>query len=124
MGRGIAVRLVDASVVRGDPPLPDRAHLTALAACDQSIDAGETVWLLFQLRGYTIEPGLTVAFVIEGPDGVGRERALRALDALPATDTVRPPSAKQVATPAWPLLIWLLAALVVLRNIRARAPTL
>lgn len=120
-GRGIAVRLVDVSVVRGDPPLPDRAHLTALGACDQSIDTGERVWLLYELKGYTIPSGLTAAFVIEGSDGVGRARASRALDGLPATDTVPQAAANEHATAAWPFLTWLVAAIVVLRHTRARA---
>lgn len=114
-GNGISVHLDGVTRVLGDPPMSAVASLTMGDVCEQVADSGETVWLLYGLRGLDLPKGLTVAFVVDGPDGVGREAANAALAALPATEMATTPPArpKAMAMPGL-LVVWLLSFLAVL----------
>lgn len=85
-------------------------------SCEQSIDPGETIWMLHDLESQVIPGTFTVGFVIEGPDGLGRERALAALAVPPATDTVTPTI--ETRLPEWPalLFVWLVSVFVAVRG--------
>lgn len=118
-GHGLRVRLDDITRVLGDPPLTARASLTMGDVCYQSADPGETVWLLYGMERLDIPKGLTLAFVVEGPDGVGREAARAALAALPATDVA--PSASQARPIPFAglslLVVWLASFLAVFTSL-------
>ena len=87
MGRGMEVELADVRRVAGRPDLVTEAVLMAGVVCEQSIDVGETVWLLYDVGDLEILPTLTIAYVVVGPDAVSDEDRLWAIGALPDTST-------------------------------------
>ena len=80
--------VTDAEVVRGNPTLPFKVNAAAGLPCDQSADVGETILLLYDIRG--AEPPITIPnfYVITGPDALTaavRRDGLRTT--APPTDT-------------------------------------
>jgi hypothetical protein len=105
IGRGIEVELGDARPISGQPDLVSQASLTAGAICEQSIDAGETVWLLYEVGDLEIPPTLTIAYVVDGPDAVSHDDRRWALGVLPDTSTESSSPPRGAGGP------WLLVAL-------------
>ena len=72
--------------IRGDPPAVPRLHAVAGAICDQSADAGETVLVVFDIRGGQYPYPLPLFYVVAGSDALSPGVVAGALAALPSTD--------------------------------------
>lgn len=74
-------------ILRGDPPDTPHLHTVAGAICDQVADAGETVLLLFNVRGGQYPYPLPLFYVVAGSDALSPGDVAGALAAIPSTDT-------------------------------------
>jgi hypothetical protein len=126
MGRGIEVELADVRRISGRPDLITDAVLMAGMTCDQSIDVGETVWLLYEVGDLEILPTLTIAYVVEGPDAVSDAERRRALGVLPDTSTEPSSRPRGGGSPSLLVALWLLAFVMVVWRLplRRRPPLL
>jgi hypothetical protein len=80
--------VTDAKVVRGDPALPFRISAAAGLPCEQVADAGETILILYDIRGG--KPPITIAtyYVVSGPDALSATVLRDGLGSTaPPTDT-------------------------------------
>ncbi len=83
--------ITDAKVVRDDPPLSLSVNTAAGLPCDQVADKGETIMLIYDVRGDSIR--VPLYYVVEGRDALsaaviahGLRTAAPSTDALPPTD--------------------------------------
>ena len=79
--------LSDPRVIRGSPPLESEVHAVAGLICDQHVDVGETVMLVFDVTGLEWANPLPLAYVIDGADALDPKVVSSALAAVPPTDT-------------------------------------
>jgi len=75
-------------ILRGDPPDAPHLHTVAGAICDQVADAGETVLLLFDVRGGPYPYPLPLFYVVDGSDALSPGDVVGAFGAIPSTDAV------------------------------------
>jgi hypothetical protein len=54
----------------GDPPPFTQIHLVAGLVCDQSADPGETIVVLYDIRGAEVPYPLPLYYVVAGPDAL------------------------------------------------------
>lgn len=115
--------LSEVEVLRGEPPADLHLHAVAGAICEQSADAGETILLLFDVRGDGYVYPLPLFYVVDGPDALAPGAVVAALRALPASDTagVDPGSFPWTGSPGLPAMLvagfgGLLVAFRCLRN--------
>ena len=93
----IDVSITNLVALRGDPPRPRRVHAVIGAVCEQSVDAGETAIILFDVRGGPYSYPYPLVYIVEGPDALATADVAAVLASLPATDTTLGPVP---ATPA------------------------
>lgn len=79
--------LSEPRVIRGSPPLESEVHAVAGLICDQHVDVGETVMLVFDVTGLEWANPLPLAYVIDGADALDPKVVSSALAAVPPTDT-------------------------------------
>ena len=103
-------------VVQGDPPTSSRINAVAGDPCEQTPDAGETIVLLFDIRGDPVGGRWPFFYVVEGPDALDPTVVSDALENLPATDTasLAAQPSTNLAAPLLPALIAAAVGLVVI----------
>ena len=74
-------------VIQGDPPTSLRINSVAGVPCEQTADPGETIVLLFDIRGDPVGENWPFFYVVEGSDALNPKVVSDALARLPATDT-------------------------------------
>ena len=111
-------------VVRGDPEYENPLHAVMAAICEQSAEAGETVVILFDVRGGDYPFPIPLVYVTSGSDALDPQVLADGLAALPATDSEPTYAAP---TPASGLIgaavlagAWLIGLLVVARRFARR----
>lgn len=88
----IDLRLSAQEALRGDPPRDDEIHSAIGAVCEQDVDAGEMVIVVFDVRGGEYPYPLPLIYVVDGDDALEPGVVAAALDALPASDSVASPN--------------------------------
>jgi hypothetical protein len=85
-------------VLRGDPPLRLAVNSAAGLPCDQVADRGETVLLIYDVRGVT--GGVPLYYVIDGPDALNAAVTAHGLrPTAPPTDALPPADRRPAGTP-------------------------
>jgi hypothetical protein len=111
-------------VLRGDPPLATKVHAALGLVCDQQAHLGDTVILVFDVRGGTDPYPLPLAYVVTGPDALDAAVVSNALNDLPATDTAAGMAPRHAELPSpiasIPILAGLLTFVLALRPLRRR----
>lgn len=79
------VVISDAAVVRGDPPLDHSVNAAAGLPCEQVADTGETIMLIYDVRGQPVH--VPLYYVVEGQDALSAAVVASALATTPQTDT-------------------------------------
>lgn len=93
--------VTDAKVVRGDPTLPFKVTAVAGLPCDQVADAGETIVILYDIRGAEPPVIYPTYYVVSGPD------ALSAAVVRDVLGPMAPPTDAEPSTgPRAPLVDW------------------
>ena len=94
--------VTDAKVVRGDPTLPFKVNAAAGLPCDQVADAGETVLILYDIRGRQPAIAVPTFYVVSGPDALSATVLRDGLrPTAPSTDTVPSRTGLQTAPFDW-----------------------
>ncbi len=94
-----------AQALRGDPPTALRLHAVAGAICEQSADVGESIVVLFDVRGGQYPYPLPLFYVVDGPDALDANAVAAAFGELPATDTVAHDTIGASTEPGWAALV-------------------
>lgn len=105
--------VTDVKVVRGNPTLPFRVTAVAGLPCDQVADAGETILILYDIRG--LEPSVVypMYYVVSGPDALSAA-AVRDVLGPTAPPTDADPSIADSPTPSdWSAVAILASAFAV-----------
>ena len=88
------------SVIRGEPVSVPMIHAVAGAICEQSADPGETVLVLFDIRGGNPPYPWPLFYVVDGTDALSASVVSDGLSTTPATDTAVTPASRP-ATDWW-----------------------
>ena len=100
------------TVLRGDPPLASNVHAAVGLVCDQQVAVGDTMILVFDVRGGAEPYPLPLAYVVAGPSALDAAVVSDALNALPATDTAAGLGPRQAGSPSPIALAAILAGLL------------
>lgn len=98
-------------VVQGDPPTSLRINSVAGVPCEQTADPGETIVVLFDIRGDPVAQHWPIFYVVKGPDALDPDVVSDALARMPATDTASLGAHPSTKTPS-PLVPALIAAAI------------
>lgn len=100
--------VTEAKVVRGEPTLPFRVTAVAGLPCDQVADAGETILILYDIRGAEPPVIYPTYYVVSGPDALSAA-VVRDVLGPTAPPTDADPS---IAGPRAPLVDWTFLAVL------------
>lgn len=101
--------ITNAVALRGDPPLGARVNAAAGLPCDQVADDGETILLIYDIRGEPIR--VPLYYVVDGPDALSAEVVAHGLGpTAPPTDALPSPDRDQTGSLNWILVVTLLWA--------------
>lgn len=99
--------VTDAKVVRGEPTLPFKVTAVAGLPCDQVADAGETILILYDIRGAEPPVIYPTYYVVSGPDALSAAVVRDVLGpTAPSTDT-EPSIADSPTLSDWPAVAML-----------------